>query len=591
MFRELQLKRLTTRRVRLELAAPALVAGLGLMAAAIAIGRGASWLPWCLLTMVAILALAVLSLRSRSLIARRRLEVLSAEACEAARLKSEFVANISHEIRTPLNGIIGMTDLLRGTDLDRAQIDYLDALATSTEGLLGVMSDVLDFSEAQAGFLELDRTDFELRPAVDEACQIFAEQARAKRLHFDKSVAGDVPITVHGDRLRLCQILRSLLSNAVKFTASGEISVRVSRGEGEQVEFAVSDTGVGIDKAAVSALFEAFAQADQSTTRPHGGPGLGLAVSRQLVELMGGQIGAEPRDAGGSTFSFSVELPRTNGAALADGPSREHPPPRTAGNRGLLILVAEDNQINRTVIEALLGKLGLQTAVAINGREAIEMAASYDYDAIFMDCMMPEVDGFEATREIRQAERGRRVPIIAMTALSMPGDRERCITVGMDDYLSKPILRPALQAAVQRWLPVCEQQEEPPGASDVRHAKTPPAAWPAEDVLDQAVVDQLRDALLPEARRHLIDAFEGQHTKCLVEIVEAVRRDDPDQLRRTAHLLKGSSASLGAMRLRHCCERLEHVGRAQDPAVSETQIAQVRAAAAEASTALRRQLG
>ena len=259
------------------------------------------------------------------------------------------------------------------------------------------------------------------------------------------------------------------------------------------------------------------------------------------------------------------------------------------------MLIVEDNQINRTVIQALLATLGLQSAIAQDGREGIEMAAVHDYDAIFMDCLMPAVDGFQATREIRRTEHGRRVPIIAMTALSMPGDRERCLTAGMDDYLSKPIRRPALEAAVERWLPIAAQPqvspaENPSGSGDAGLGAIASPPEPDEDVLDQAIVGQLRDALPAETRLELIDTFEGQHRKCLTEIAAAVGRDDRDEVRRTAHLLKGSSASLGAMRLRSQCERLEHIGRAGDQRVSETQLEQVRVAAAEAGAALRQQL-
>jgi CheY-like chemotaxis protein/HPt (histidine-containing phosphotransfer) domain-containing protein len=252
-----------------------------------------------------------------------------------------------------------------------------------------------------------------------------------------------------------------------------------------------------------------------------------------------------------------------------------------------LVLVAEDNDVNQRVVQAHLSRLGLQTAVAHGGREAIEMAAATEYAAILMDCVMPGMDGFQATREIRSAERGRRVPIIAMTVLTNAGDREHCLAAGMDDYLSKPLRRAELHAAIERWVlrargGAGRQHKAGDTGADRR-------AHPA-DILDQAAIKQLREALTPEIRHEIVDIFDDQQLKCLSDINGAIARDDRDELRRVAHLLKGSSASLGAVKLRICCQGLEHMGRTHDPMASQEEITQLGVVAAETSLALRRWL-
>jgi two-component system, sensor histidine kinase len=403
----------------------------------------------------------------------RELEQALMQALDASRLKSEFMTNMSHEIRTPLNGVVGMTELLRGTSLDSVQREYTDLLDASNTALLSVVDDILDYSKLEAKRLALHLTDFDLRSTVREACLVFDQQVRAQGLQMSERVHADVPMIVTGDHLRLSRILSNLLSNAVKFTASGEIVVRVARDSGELVRFEVSDDGIGIDDAQAPHLFDAFVQADGSTTRRYGGTGIGLTIARELVELMGGKIGASSRADGGSVFWFTAKLPA---AAITQAQARPRPgqPVRSAGERGTsgepgplvlepgpLILIVEDDPVNRIVVEAMLGKKQLRTEIAHDGCEAVEMAGANAYAAIFMDCQMPNMDGYEATRCIREAEHEHHTPIVALTAHAMLGDRERCLASGMDDYLSKPLQPKVLNAALTRWLSPSKKPIDP----------------------------------------------------------------------------------------------------------------------------------
>ncbi len=369
--------------------------------------------------------------------ARRALEQTALElavardaAVAADRAKSSFFAATSHEIRTPLNGVLGMTGLLRATDLDERQREFVDTARACGEQLLGLLDDVLDFSKAEGGHLQLDHRPLDLRRLVDDVLDMVGATARAKGLHVSGVVHDDLPAHVLGDALRLRQCLLNLLSNAVKFTTAGTVLLRVEP-QADRVLFAVDDTGIGVDPAVVPMLFEPFRQADAGTTRRHGGTGLGLAITREIALLHGGTTGATPRAPAGSTFWFTAALPATAGPA--DVPEQ----PRDAHALRGHVLLAEDNVVNQRISTLLLEGLGLRVTVVGDGRQAVEAAVDGTYDVVLMDCQMPVLDGLEATVELRA--RGCRTPVLALTAGASRQDELACLAAGMDGYVTKPV--------------------------------------------------------------------------------------------------------------------------------------------------------
>jgi PAS domain S-box-containing protein len=440
---------------------------------------------------------------------RKRLEEEQAairdQALEASRLKSEFLATVSHEIRTPLNGVIGMADLLLSTPLNAEQSDYVKTIAYSADSLLIVINDVLDLSKVEAGKLAMLQSEFSPAQVVQGVAGLLSPRAKEKGIALRVKLATNLPARICGYEARLRQVLLNLVGNAVKFTEQGEVVITVAPVKRDHaaesrnnsvplpywVRFTVSDTGIGLDTANYSKLFQPFSQVDSSLARRYGGAGLGLAISKRLVELMGGEIGVESEVGKGSDFWITVPLQlveedETDGAGgktsdtvaaaqqekqvtmshqegsawrpkyLPEVASHNgyHPMTDPAQSAQPQILLVEDNQVNQKVAIAQLKRMGYTVEAVLNGREAVEAVERQVYAVILMDCQMPEVDGFEATRMIRALEdgRGRSVPIIAMTANAMNGDREACLEAGMNDYLAKPIRPHELQAILQKWL-------------------------------------------------------------------------------------------------------------------------------------------